>query len=149
MKTISLAEWLPSASSAAPRIDSLVLQLLAAGTAMCVLLAVLTIIILVRFRRGSKAPRGPLQLATWKIETAWTSVTLAVFLYFFFEGAGAYSAMERIPPGLPEIDVVGRQWMWDVTHDDGRREFNSVHVRLNHPVRIVLSSEDVIHSFFV
>jgi len=57
--------------------------------------------------------------------------------------------MERVPPGLPEIYVTGRQWMWDVRYPDGRREFNMIHVQRGTPVRIVLSSEDVIHSFFV
>jgi cytochrome c oxidase subunit II len=131
------SEWLPQASSMAPRVERIFDQLLGVSIAMVVLLGVLTLVILVRYRK------------TWKIEASWIAVTLAVFLYFYAEGAGAYSAMERIPAGIPEINVVGRQWMWDVTYPDGRRDFNTVHVKLNTPVRIVLSSEDVIHSFFV
>jgi cytochrome c oxidase subunit 2 len=143
------SEWLPQASSMAPRVERIFDQLLGVAIAMVVLLGFLTLVILIRYRKGSPAARPPLLWKTWKIEASWIAVTLAVFLYFYAEGAGAYSAMERIPPGIAEINVVGRQWMWDVTYPDGRRDFNTVHVRLNTPVRIVLSSEDVIHSFFV
>jgi cytochrome c oxidase subunit II len=140
---------LPAASDVAPRVDHIINGLLAAGTAMVVLLTVLTLFILVRYRRGSAASRRPVGIATWKIEATWITGTLVVFLVFFFQGAGVYADMERIPPGLPEIAVTGRQWMWDVRYPDGRREFNTLHVRQGAPVRIVLSSEDVIHSFFV
>ena len=145
----SLAEWLPQASSVAPRFDSIFDQLLAVSIGMVLLLGVLTLVILVRYRAGSSASRVPIAWKTWKIEATWIAATLAVFLYFYFEGAGAYFAMESIPPGIEEIDVVGRQWMWDVTYPNGRRDLNALHVRLNSPVRVVLSSEDVIHSFFV
>jgi cytochrome c oxidase subunit 2 len=141
--------WLPAASSMAPRVDRVLRGLLVAGVAVVVVLTVLTLFILVRYRRGSAANRAPSGIATWKVEAFWITGTVIVFLYFFFEGAGVYVDMERIPPGLPEITVVGRQWMWDVRYADGRREFNTLHVRLNTPVRVVLSSEDVIHSFFV
>jgi cytochrome c oxidase subunit II len=149
MGTPSLAEWLPQASSVAPRFDGIFNQLLAVSIGMVCLLGIATLLILVRYRRGSSATRGPMRLKTWKVEAFWITATLAVFLYFYGEGAAAYLEIERIPPGIGEIDVVGRQWMWDVTYPDGRRDFNALHVRLNTPVRIVLSSEDVIHSFFV
>jgi cytochrome c oxidase subunit 2 len=145
----SFAAWLPQASSIAPRVDRIFGQLLAVSIAMVAILSALTLVILIRYRRGSPAARRPVRWKTWKIEASWITATLAIFLYFYVEGAGAYTAMERIPPGIAEINVVGRQWMWDVTYPDGRRDFNAVHVRLNTPVRIVLSSEDVIHSFFV
>jgi cytochrome c oxidase subunit 2 len=146
---LGVDSWLPAASGIAPRVDAIIRGLLVAGTAMVVLLTVLTLVILVRYRRGSAASRRPVGIATWKIEAAWITGTLIVFLFFFFQGAGVYADQERIPPGLPEITVTGRQWMWDVRYADGRREFNTVHVRQGSAVRVVLSSEDVIHSFFV
>jgi cytochrome c oxidase subunit II len=145
----SISAWLPSASSVAPRVDRVLRGLLLAGATVVVVLTLLTLFILVRYRRGSAASRAPSGIATWKVEAFWITGTVVVFLYFFFEGARVFVEMERIPPGLPEINVVARQWMWDVRYADGRREFNTLHVRLNTPVRVVLSSEDVIHSFFV
>jgi cytochrome c oxidase subunit 2 len=150
-----LADWadaggrLPPASSFAPGVDHIVDGLLAASFAVVGILTVLTVFILVRYRRGSSAYRGPVQTENWKIEAAWTTFTTLVFLSFFVAGARTYLEMHRMPAGMEEITVVGRQWMWDVRYPDGRREFNALHVRLGTPVRLLLSSEDVIHSFFV
>jgi cytochrome c oxidase subunit 2 len=146
-------EWgrdlLPQGSGMAKRVDSLIWGLLVVGTVVIVTLGALTAYILIRYRRGSVANRAAVGIATWKIETAWTVVTLAVFLYFFVRGASVYMDMERTPPNAEVIHVVARQWMWDIRYEDGRREFNALHLRQYSPVGLVLSSEDVIHSFFV
>jgi cytochrome c oxidase subunit 2 len=133
----------------ATRVDRIISGLVIAAIVVCVVLAALTIYILIRYRRGSKARRTPVAIPTWIIETAWTVPTLAVFLYFFARGAGVYIDMERMPHDAEVVDIVARQWMWDMRYDDGRREFNVLHLRQNSPVRLVLHSEDVIHSFFV
>lgn len=140
---------LPVGSDIAGQVDGLVRALLVVCTAVLVILGVICLFILVRYRSGSGASRVRVRTATWKIETAWTAVTLVVFVYFFWKGAAVYLDMERSPPGAETVHVVGRQWMWDIRYDDGRREFNELHLRLGTPVRLVLSSEDVIHSFFV
>jgi cytochrome c oxidase subunit 2 len=140
---------LPQASDMAARVDSIISGLLVSAVAVCVVLAALTVHILIRYRRGSKAARPPISISTWKIEAAWTAATLAVFLYFFVRGAAVYVEMEQVPPETTVVHIVARQWMWDIRYDDGRREFNVLHLRQNSPIRLVLSSEDVIHSFFV
>lgn len=143
------AGGLPEASGIAPEVDHVLGWLFGASAFMVVVLGALTLTILVRYRRGSRADRRPLAVSAWRIESYCIGGTVVVFLFFFFEGAGVYARIERIPPGLPAINVTGRQWMWDVRYPDGRREFNRIHVQRGVPVRIVLSSEDVIHSFFV
>jgi cytochrome c oxidase subunit 2 len=143
------AGWLPAASGFAPRVDRVFAGLLLASLGMIVLLTVLTVTILIRYRRGAAANRAPVRIATWKIETAWIAGTTAVFLFFFWQGAAIYLDMHSIPLGAREVSVVGRQWMWDVRYPDGRREFNELHVQVGAPVRLLLTSEDVIHSFFV
>jgi cytochrome c oxidase subunit II len=142
-------DWLPVGSDLAGQVDGVIRGLLIAGTAVVVILGVTSTFILIRYRRGSGASRARVRTATWKIETAWTVVTLGVFLYFFWRGTAVYLDMERVPAGAEVVHVVARQWMWDMRYGDGRREFNELHLRLGTPVRLVLSSEDVIHSFFV
>jgi cytochrome c oxidase subunit 2 len=83
------------------------------------------------------------------VESFWIAATTVGFLGFFYWGASIYLDLERTPADAYEINVVGRQWMWDVRHPNGRREFDELHVPVNQPIRLVLSSEDVIHSFFV
>src|SRR4029078_12438335 len=74
--------------------------------------------------------------------------TLA-FVGIFLCGARTYLDLERPPANAYVIDVVARQWMWDVRHPNGRREFNTLHVPLHQAIRLQMSAEDVIHSFFV
>ena len=47
------------------------------------------------------------------------------------------------------MTVVGKQWMWKFQHPDGRREINNLHVPVGTPVKLQMTSQDVIHSFFV
>jgi len=79
-------EWLPVGSDIAGQVDGIIRALLIAGTAVVVILGVTCAFILIRYRRGSDATRTRVRTATWKIETAWTAVTLVVFLYFFWRG---------------------------------------------------------------
>lgn len=137
------------ASSLAPRVDALFYALCGASAFLVFVLVALNLTLLIRYRRGSSARRGPLPFNTLKVEAGWISATLAVFLGFFFWGAWVYLDQERPPQGAYEIQVTGRQWMWDIRHPNGRREFDELHVPVNTPVRLLLSSEDVIHSFFV
>jgi cytochrome c oxidase subunit 2 len=48
-----------------------------------------------------------------------------------------------------EIYVVGKQWMWKVQHTDGQREINELHVPVGRPVKLIMGSEDVIHSYYI
>ena len=140
---------LPAATEHALGVDTTLAWLLLASAAMVCLLGALTIVFLIRYRSTSRADRTPVRTAAWKIETAWSVATLLVFLAFFWRGAQAYLAAAEPPVGAGVVEVTGRQWMWDVRYADGRREFNALHLRLGEPVRVVLRSEDVIHSFFV
>jgi cytochrome c oxidase subunit II len=144
-----LAVALPQGSSIAPRVDAAFTGLLVASSLLVIALLALNLTFLIRYRRGAIVPRGPLRLPMWKIETGWISATTLVFLGFFAWGASVYMDMERPPANAMTIDVVGRQWMWDIRHPDGRREFDTLHVPLGQVIRLRLTSEDVIHSFFV
>ena len=70
-------------------------------------------------------------------------------MVMFLWGAQTFFHMTRPPRGAMEIYVVGKQWMWKVQHVDGAREINELHVPIGRPVKLIMGSEDVIHSFFV
>jgi len=140
---------LTQASTSAARIDHAALGLLAASAVLVAVLAGLNLYFVVRYRRGSAVPRPPSALASWKIETLWIVATTIGFLGFFAWGARIYLDVERPPAGADEIAVIGRQWMWDIRQPNGRREFNELHVPVHTDIRLLLTSEDVIHSFFV
>src|SRR3569833_3024469 len=67
----------------------------------------------------------------------------------FVWGTRLIIAMREPPPGSLEVDVVGKQWTWEIQLAEGRRELNEVHVPAGRPVRLLMTSADVIHSFYV
>ncbi|HTL66051.1 MAG TPA: cytochrome c oxidase subunit II [Lacunisphaera sp.] len=133
----------------APRVDLIFWTILGVSAVVVGGLAFANLYFLIRYRRNSPAPRPPLRIKTAWLESAWITATTVIFLGFFFWGASVYLFAERPPAGALTIAVTGRQWMWDIRHENGRREFNELHVPLGEDVRLVLTSEDVIHSFFV
>jgi cytochrome c oxidase subunit 2 len=147
--SLGILAALESASSAAPGVDRLVLALVATSVLVAGILLVLNLTFIVRYRRGSSAPRPPARSSSGPIEAAWIAGTTVVFLGFFAWGAKLYLEEERAPAGAYDIAVVARQWMWDIHQPNGRREFNELHVPLHTPIRLLLTSEDVIHSFYV
>jgi cytochrome c oxidase subunit 2 len=86
---------------------------------------------------------------SWHWEVGWTTASLVIFLGLYAWGAEFYLREHRAPPGATDIYVVGKQWMWKIEHPDGQREINALHVALDRPVRLVMTSEDVIHGFSV
>jgi cytochrome c oxidase subunit 2 len=104
----------------------------------------------VRWRRDSLAARTAVGSKSWRMEIGWTSATLAGFFVLFAFGANAYLFLYR-PPAHADLDlyVVGKQWMWKIQHPGGQREIDAIHVPVNRTVRIVLASQDVIHSLFL
>ncbi|HEY9153726.1 MAG TPA: cytochrome c oxidase subunit II [Opitutaceae bacterium] len=152
MKLIALVElWgTPgNASTLAPEVDLVFWVLCLISTLLVAFLVVVNLVFLIKYRRGSPAYRGPLPIESWKVEATWITATTIAFLYFFFWGARIYLKMEQTPADAYQVTLIGRQWMWDVRHPNGRREFNTMHVPLGQNIAVQLSSEDVIHSFYV
>jgi cytochrome c oxidase subunit 2 len=137
------------ASTMATRVDSLYFYLLAVSAFFATLIALLVIVFAIKYRRRSESelPRGI--AGSLKLEIAWTVIPLAIALSFFFWGARLFFAMNRPPNDALEVYVVGKQWMWKIQHADGQREINELHVPVNRAVRLTMTSEDVIHDFFV
>ena len=138
------------ASTQAPATDTLFLILMIVSAAIIILVVALVITFSLRYRRGTRANRGPLRsIISREFEIGWTAGTcfLALFL-FWWSGTSGLSTL--VPPrDAMEIHVVGKQWMWKTQHANGAREINALHVPVNEPVRLVMTSEDVIHSFYV
>ncbi|RYF49116.1 MAG: cytochrome c oxidase subunit II [Cytophagaceae bacterium] len=102
-----------------------------------------------RYRRGSPAARQRHHGTSWKLEAGWTSVTFLAFLGIFIWGGVVYFHMSQPPADAAEIHVIGKQWMWKTQHPNGRREINELHLLLGKPVKLIMTSQDVIHSYFI
>jgi cytochrome c oxidase subunit II len=140
---------LPEASSIAPRIDGLFWFMIG----LCGLVAVgvfgAMIFFCVRYRRGHVADRTGWQSGSFGVELTWTLVPFAMFVGVFAWSLLLFAEARTPPAAAQTIYIVAKQWMWKVQHPTGQQEINTLHVPLGKPIRLSMTSQDVIHSFFV
>ena len=138
-----------AASAQAGQVDALYFFLVAVSAFFAVLIALLLVVFAVRFRRRRADEVGEAIHGSIALEMMWTLIPLGIALLMFVWGAQVYFHLTRPPRGAMEIYVVGKQWMWKLEHADGAREINELHVPIGRPVKLIMGSEDVIHSFFL
>ena len=138
-----------SASTMASRVDSLYFFLLALSTFFSLLIAGLIVFYAVKYRRRAADSVGSQIQGGLVLELTWTIVPLLITMVIFVWGASVFFAMSRPPDETLNIYVVAKQWMWKFQHLDGQREINELHVPVGRPVKLIMTSEDVIHDVFV
>jgi cytochrome c oxidase subunit 2 len=137
------------ASSFAPEVDLLYLVLVALTIVVAVGIAGLEFYFAIKYRRRS-ATEIPGDIHEPKIlEIAWIVVPLIVFMGLFFWSAALYFKLYRPPQEALEIFITGKQWMWRAQHPDGQREINALHLPLNRRIKLTMTSEDVLHAYFI
>ncbi|MCC6849596.1 MAG: cytochrome c oxidase subunit II [Deltaproteobacteria bacterium] len=139
----------PQASTVALQTDLLYGFLVAVSAFFAVLIAVAVIGFSVVYRRRSDHDVTPHLHGSTALEVVWSVIPLGIVLVMFVWGAHLFVTLKRPPDDALQVNVVGKQWMWKIQHLEGRREINELHVPLGRPVKLTLTSEDVIHSFFV
>jgi cytochrome c oxidase subunit II len=147
---MSLDQFTTAASDYAHSIDRLFWLLVVVSGFIVGLVSVMIVVFLAKYRRGSKATRR--EIPEWlghEIEIGWTLATLFLFLFIFW-WAGTRELTALTPPqDALEIHVVAKQWMWRVQHPSGAREIDELHVPSGTPVRLAMTSEDVIHDLYL
>jgi cytochrome c oxidase subunit 2 len=103
----------------------------------------------VRYRRRSELELPPKIHQVLSIEILWTVIPFGLTMIMFTWGASVFFMGSRPPDDALQIYAVGKQWMWKLQHMEGQREINELHIPVNRPVKLTMTSEDVIHSFFV
>lgn len=137
------------ASRMAGQVDLLYAGLILISAFFLAIIFLPMIYFLFKYRRGHKADRTPLRIKTWKIEVVWTTIPFLMMMGLFGWAATLYYDIERFPENGLDITVVGKQWMWKIQHAEGNREINELHVPLGQTVKLTMTSEDVIHSFYL
>jgi cytochrome c oxidase subunit II len=140
---------LPEASSNAPESDALFAALLIVSAMVLALVFGLMLLYIIRYRASNTSDRGAIAEKSWRFEISWTAATLGVFFGLFVWGANLYVRLFQPPSDALKIYVVAKQWMWKVEHAGGQREIDVLHVPVNRPVELLMTSEDVIHDFSV
>jgi len=142
--------WLPAASAHGRAVDILFIGLVVVSALVLLLLFALLFRFAIHYRAGNPdADRDHRVKKSWHWEVAWTTATLVGFLALFVWGACQFVDLYVVPRDALPVYVVAKQWMWKAQHLTGQREINELHVPLGRTIRLIMSSQDVIHSFFM
>jgi cytochrome c oxidase subunit II len=104
---------------------------------------------MIKYRRRSPDERPKAIEGSLPLEVLWTAIPTLIVAVIFVWSSSLYFRNAEPPAGAMEIFVTGKQWMWKIEHPEGQREINELHVPLGRPVKLTMTSEDVIHDFFV
>ena len=144
-----LAFFPTQASTIAPQIDRLYGFLILLSIFFGLLIFGLIFYFSIKYRRQKGNETGsPVGHGVF-LEIFWTVIPLLITVVIFVWGALIFYRSRQPPANAMEIFVTGKQWMWKIQHPSGNREINELHVPVGQPVKLTMTSEDVIHSFFV
>src|SRR5271166_2339453 len=140
--------WPEQASTMARHVDALYIFLLIVTGMMTLLVFTCLIFFAARYRHRPGVRAEQIEGST-PLEITWSTIPFLIFMVIFAWGAAVYFK-ERTPPAdSTEVYVVAKQWMWKIEHMEGQREINELHVPTGQNVKLIMTSQDVIHSFFI
>jgi len=148
-----MQSWIPfipeSASTMSWKVDALYFYLSGVTVFFTLLISSILVFFVIRYRRRTpyEIPR-PIA-GSHKLETLWTVIPFVISMTMFAWGASVYFEQYSPPKNAIEIYVVGKQWMWKIQHSTGQREINELHIPVGRKVKLIMTTEDVIHDFFV
>jgi cytochrome c oxidase subunit II len=139
----------PAASSIAEGVDRLHFFLTGITLFFTAIIFATIFYFMIRYRRRSEDERPEEGGESMSLELVWTLIPTVLVAFVFAWSASLYFENSRPPSASMEIFVIGKQWMWHLQHPEGPREINELHVPVGVPVKLTMTSEDVIHDFYV
>jgi cytochrome c oxidase subunit II len=139
----------PAGSTIADSVDKLYFFLTGVTLFFTILIFCTIFYFAIRYRRRSEDETAPPTRENLPLELTWTIIPTLLCAIIFYWSASLYFRNSRAPNASLEIFVIGKQWMWQLQHPEGPREINELHVPLGVPVKLTMTSEDVIHGFFI
>jgi len=148
-----MQSWIPlvpeSASTLSGKVDALYFYLSGVTLFFTLLISAVLIFFVIRYRRRTPYEIPRPVAGSHKLETLWTIIPFMIAMTMFGWGAQIYFEQYKPPANAVEVYVVGKQWMWKLQHATGQREINELHVPVGRKIKLIMTSEDVIHDFFV
>ncbi len=141
--------WLPEAASTmAPKIDSLFTFVNVVSGVLLVGVVTAMLWFMYRYRRQDPAERPSPVKESKLLEISWIVIPTILVLLVFNWGFKSFVAQKTIPDNAYEIRVQARSWGWSFEYPNGVTT-DTLYVPADEPVKTTMSSQDVIHSFYV
>ena len=137
------------ASTIARGVDHLYYFVTAVDLFFTVLIFLTIFYFAIRYRRRSENERPAKTKTFLPLELTWSIIPAILCGVMFTWSASIFIRESRPPRNSMEIFVVAKQWMWKLQHPNGRREIDELHIPVDTPIKLTMTSEDVIHDFFV
>ncbi len=136
------------ASTFAADVDALYFFILAVSAFFALAVTVAVIYFGLRYRKTHDGQIGARIEGNLPLELLWSVIPAMLSMVMFGWGASVFFQIRRPPAEAMQIYAVGKQWMWKFQHLEGQREINELHVPIGRPIRVTVTSEDVIHSLY-
>lgn len=139
----------PAKSTVAGEVDALFWFVHLSSLVLTIGILVAIAYFLYKYRRKSENDVTPVITHNNKLEVTWSVIPLIITLVVFGWGFQTYVSMTTPPDDAYEINVSAQKWLWNFTYENGARSTGELHIPADRPVKLIMSSNDVIHSFFV
>ncbi|MCB0318784.1 MAG: cytochrome c oxidase subunit II [Bdellovibrionales bacterium] len=83
------------------------------------------------------------------LEMVWTVVPTIICVFVAWYGVVVFKEIRHVPEDALEIGVMAQKWKWDFEYENGKKTVAELVVPVNRPIKMVMKSRDVLHSFFV
>jgi cytochrome c oxidase subunit 2 len=130
-------------------VDGLFYALTIFTAAFVIGITILLIALGLKYQKRPGENRPSVHSENLMVEIVWSIIPLVIALGIFVWGAVIYVDYRNIPENTIDISVIGKQWMWKIQHPNGAREVNALHIPVGRPIKLTMTSQDVIHSFYV
>lgn len=139
----------PEGTNIAGEVDNLYAFLLWSSFIGAGILIAGMIFFAVKYKRRSNNDKTPYISHNVALEFLWSFIPLVIFLFVFAWGWKVYHEMRAMPENAFEVHVQAKQWAWDFMYKSGKTSTNDFYVPVNTPVKLVMNSDDVLHSFYI
>jgi cytochrome c oxidase subunit 2 len=128
-------------------VDNVFLYIVSICVFLLVLITFLMVYFVIHYRREKHPHPADIKGSTW-LEITWTVIPTLIVLTMFYYGLTGFEFLKKVPPGAMPVKVIARQWSWLFQYENGIQD-PELRVPVGKPVKLLLTSLDVIHGFYV
>jgi len=144
--------WLPPPSSTvAGETDGLFYAIFYITTFFFLLIVGLATYFTIKYRRTEANANEPMEVvhSSHLLEAAWILIPLGIVMVLFVLGFKGYLRQSIVPAEAAQVKVTGQKWFWSFDYPEGASTVNELVAPVGRPIKLLMSSKDVIHSFYV
>lgn len=137
----------PVGATISETVDNVFLFIVGISVVLLILVTALMIYFAFKYNRKRHPDPKPVKQKAW-LEILWTVIPTILVLAMFYYGFEGFKLMRNVPDDAMTVKVNGRMWQWDFEYDNGKTS-DKLYVPVNKPVKLLMKSLDVVHSFYI